>query len=85
MLQPYAGGLTGTPSAPTRRSGHFASHSDLQCPQCGAGVAGSLAGDTAPMGFNPFRPRRTRPTDVVFVAAGLLLTLALLLWAAGVV
>jgi hypothetical protein len=42
-------------------------------------------GDTGPMGFNPFRPRRTRPTDVVFVAAGLLLTLALLLWAAGVV
>jgi hypothetical protein len=37
------------------------------------------------MGLNPFRPRRTRPTDVVFVAAGLLLTLALLLWAAGVV
>ena len=53
----------------------------------GSATASEVGGnsDTGPMGFNPFRPRRTRPTDVVFVAAGLLVTLALLLWAAGVV
>ena len=36
------------------------------------------------MGFNPFRPHRTSNADYVFVAAGLLLTLALVLWALGV-
>ncbi len=36
------------------------------------------------MGFNPFRPRRRSPADYLFVAAGLALTLALVLWAAGV-
>jgi hypothetical protein len=35
------------------------------------------------MGFNPFRPHRTSKADYVFVAAGLLLTVALLLWAVG--
>jgi hypothetical protein len=37
------------------------------------------------MGFNPFRPGRRSPADYVFVAAALALTLALVLWAAGVV
>jgi hypothetical protein len=36
------------------------------------------------MGFNPFRPHRTGPADYVFVAAGVLLTLLLVLWAFGV-
>lgn len=35
------------------------------------------------MGFNPFRPHRRSNADYVFVAAGLVLTLLLLLWAAG--
>ena len=35
------------------------------------------------MGFNPFRPHRTSRTDYALVAAGLLITLVLLLWAAG--
>jgi len=35
------------------------------------------------MGFNPFRPRRGRPTaDYVYVAAGLLVVVLLVLWAA---
>jgi hypothetical protein len=33
------------------------------------------------MGFNPHRTQRRRPTDYVFVAAGLLVVVALLLWA----
>ena len=36
------------------------------------------------MGFNPFRPHRRSSADYVFVAAGLLVTLALLLWAMGI-
>lgn len=40
---------------------------------------------TAGMGFNPFGRRRRSASDYIFVAAGLLLTVALLLWAAGVV
>jgi hypothetical protein len=35
------------------------------------------------MGFNPFRARRRSPADVVFVAAALLVTSVLVLWAAG--
>jgi hypothetical protein len=35
------------------------------------------------MGFNPFRPRRTGPADYAFVAAGVLLTFALVAWAFG--
>ena len=35
------------------------------------------------MGFNPFRPRQKSSFDYLFVAAGLLLTLLLVLWAAG--
>jgi hypothetical protein len=35
------------------------------------------------VGFNPFRPQRRTNADYVFVAAGLLLTLLLVLWAAG--
>lgn len=36
------------------------------------------------MGFNPFRPQRRTPADFVFVAAGLVVSVILLLWAAGV-
>jgi len=35
------------------------------------------------MGFNPFRPHRTSRADYVFVAAGVLVALLLVLWAAG--
>jgi hypothetical protein len=35
------------------------------------------------MGFNPFRPQHRSNFDYVFVATGLLLTLLLVLWAAG--
>lgn len=35
------------------------------------------------MGFNPFRPARRSPADYVFVAAGLAVVIALLLWAVG--
>lgn len=34
------------------------------------------------MGFNPTRPHRKRPLDYAFVAAAILVALALLLWAA---
>ncbi len=43
------------------------------------------AGDTGVMGFNPFRARRRSSADYLYVAAGLILTLSLVLWAAGVV
>lgn len=33
------------------------------------------------MGFNPHRKRKRRPSDVLFVAAGLLIALALVAWA----
>lgn len=33
------------------------------------------------MGLNPFRPRKQRRSDIVFVVAGLLVALALVLWA----
>lgn len=42
-----------------------------------------IPGDTAVMGFNPFRARRRSFADYVYVAAGLLLTFALVLWASG--
>ena len=35
------------------------------------------------MGFNPFRPHRRSTADLVFVAAALVLTSVLVLWAAG--
>jgi hypothetical protein len=35
------------------------------------------------VGFNPYRPHRTSKTDYVFVAAGLVITVVLLLWAVG--
>jgi hypothetical protein len=34
------------------------------------------------VGLNPFRAHRTRPSDYVLVAAALLVTLALVIWAA---
>ena len=33
------------------------------------------------MGFDPTRPQRRRPSDLVFVAAGLLVAVVLVLWA----
>jgi hypothetical protein len=33
------------------------------------------------MGLNPYRPQRRRPSDYLFVAAGLIVALALVLWA----
>jgi hypothetical protein len=33
------------------------------------------------MGLNPYRSMRRRPSDYVFVAAGLLVAVALVLWA----
>ena len=35
------------------------------------------------MGFNPFRPHRTSVTDYVIVAAALVVTALLVLWAFG--
>jgi hypothetical protein len=39
------------------------------------------ADDTEDMGYNPHRKRVRRSSDYVFVAAGLAVPLALLLWA----
>jgi hypothetical protein len=36
------------------------------------------------MGFNPFRPSRRGPADYLLVAAAVVVSAALLLWAAGV-
>ena len=33
------------------------------------------------MGFNPHRPQKRRRSDLVFVAAGILVALLLVLWA----
>lgn len=33
------------------------------------------------MGLNPYRPQKQRPSDIAFVVAGLLVAVALLLWA----
>lgn len=33
------------------------------------------------MGFNPHRPQKRRPSDIVFVAAGILVAVALVAWA----
>ena len=37
--------------------------------------------DTWPMGMNPYRPHRRRPSDYVLVAAALLVVLGLVTWA----
>jgi hypothetical protein len=37
--------------------------------------------DTYPMGFNPFRQQRRRPSDYVFVAAAFVVLALLLAWA----
>ena len=37
----------------------------------------------APMGLNPYRARRRRPTDAILVAAALVVTLLLVVWALG--
>lgn len=33
------------------------------------------------MGLNPYRPQKQRRSDLVFVAAGILVAVALVLWA----
>jgi hypothetical protein len=33
------------------------------------------------MGLNPFRPHRTTPADYLFVIAGVLVVIALIIWA----
>ena len=38
-------------------------------------------GDTRSVGFDPQRLHRRRPSDLVFVAAGLLLTVLAVVWA----
>jgi hypothetical protein len=41
-----------------------------------------MSGDhTGDVGLNPFRQQRRRPSDYVYVAAGLLVTAAVLVWA----
>lgn len=42
-------------------------------------MAGAHTGAT--MGLNPYRPHKQRRSDLVFVAAGLLVALLLVLWA----
>lgn len=37
--------------------------------------------DTRPMGFNPYRKFRAKPSDYVFVIAGMLVAAALVGWA----
>ena len=46
----------------------------------GGGVE-SHGDDTDDMGMDPTRPHRRRPTDILFVAAACLTTVALLIWA----
>jgi hypothetical protein len=33
------------------------------------------------VGLNPYRPQKQRPSDIAFVAAGILVAVALVLWA----
>lgn len=33
------------------------------------------------MGFNPHRPQKQRPSDILFVAAGIIVAAALVAWA----
>ena len=47
--------------------------------ECGAG--GARRHDTCAMGFDPTRPHRRRPADLVFVGAGVVLIVALVVWA----
>ncbi len=45
-----------------------------------------MAGDdNRGMGFNPFRPQHRTSADYLFVIAGVVLSVLLVLWAAGVV
>ena len=40
-----------------------------------------LEGDTGPVGFDPQRRHRRRPSDLVFVAAGLMVVVIAVAWA----
>ena len=40
-----------------------------------------LEGDTGPVGFDPQRHHRRRPSDLVFVAAGLIVAILAVAWA----
>lgn len=33
------------------------------------------------MGLNPYRPQKQRPSDIAFVAAGIIVAILLVLWA----
>ena len=44
-------------------------------------AGGAPVHDTWAMGFDPTRPHRRRPADLVFVGAGLLVAVALVVWA----
>ena len=44
-------------------------------------AAGWPLHDTCAMGFDPTRPHRRRPSDLVFVVAGLLVAVGLVVWA----
>lgn len=58
------------------------SHTDVStCERSAATGPGERLGHTLLMGFNPHRPRRAKPSDVAFVVAGLLVAVALLVWA----
>ena len=46
-----------------------------------SGAGGAPAHDTWAMGFDPTRPHRRRPSDLIFVGAGLLVAVALVVWA----
>ncbi len=41
---------------------------------------GAPMGDTAPMGYNPYRKHRAGPADFALVGAALLVALGLLVW-----
>jgi len=49
-------------------------------PSAGGTYAGAVT-HLRPMGFDPNRPQVRRPTDYLFVAAAVLVCLALLAWA----
>ena len=45
------------------------------------GAGGAPDHDTWAMGFDPTRPHRRRPADLVFVGAGVVVIIVLVIWA----
>jgi len=41
----------------------------------------STLGHTDPVGFDPTRPFKAKKSDAIFIAAGIILTVALVIWA----